>query len=123
MLWLRSYCFDCADIMPSHGERQIVRCQHEPACYGLYEQFRPAIPSGKRGLGRLRRWRTDAGLTQRTLAQRLHKPPSFVHKCEVAERRIDPLEFVSWCIACGREPSKSIVDVQREALRGAPGTN
>ena len=48
----------------------------------------------------LRGWREGAGLSQRALAVRLGKPPSFVHKCEVADRRIDPLELLDWCDAC-----------------------
>jgi predicted transcriptional regulator len=56
----------------------------------------------------LRKWRVAAGLTQRALAARLRKPPSFVHKCEVGDRRIDPLEFVAWCRACGVDPAEAI---------------
>jgi len=63
----------------------------------------------------LRRWRTDAGLTQRALAKRLHKPHSYVHKTEVGDRRIDPLEFIAWSAACGLKPCDSIQEVQREA--------
>ncbi len=48
----------------------------------------------------LRGWRERAGLSQRALAERLGKPPSFVHKCEVADRRIDPLELLDWWDAC-----------------------
>ena len=49
----------------------------------------------------LRTWRTEAGLTQRELATKLKKPPSYVHKCEVAERKLDPLELIDWWKACG----------------------
>ncbi len=76
-------------------------------------------PSYRRLCLLLRQWRTKAGLTQRAVAERLGKPHSFVHKCEAGERRIDPLEFILWCLACGREPSASIDEVRREALRGA----
>lgn len=48
-------------------------------------------------------WRTAAELTQRGLAARLKKPPSYVHKVEVGDRRIDPIEFIAWCRACGVE--------------------
>jgi predicted transcriptional regulator len=61
----------------------------------------------------LRKWRTDAGLTQRALAKRLRKPPSFVHKTEIGDRRMDPVEFVSWCRACEIEPSKSIMALEK----------
>jgi len=46
------------------------------------------------------------------LALKLKKPPSFVHKCEVGDRRIDPLEFIAWCRACGIDPSKGIKEVE-----------
>ena len=39
--------------------------------------------------------RVDRGVTQRELARRLCKPPSFVNKVEFLERRLDILEFVA----------------------------
>jgi hypothetical protein len=60
----------------------------------------------------LRGWREGAGLTQRDLAIRMKKPPSYVHKCEVADRRVDPLEFVAWCRACGVARAKGIAEVE-----------
>ena len=62
----------------------------------------------------LRRWRTDAELTQRDLAARLRKPPSYVHKCEVGDRRIDPVEMVCWCRACGFDPHDALNDLLTE---------
>ena len=56
----------------------------------------------------LRKWRTDAELTQRALAQRLNKPYSYVWKVEASERRIDPVEFVAWCKACDVSPATAI---------------
>ncbi len=37
--------------------------------------------------------RRDAGLTQKQLADRLRKPPSWVAKVEIGERRLDVMEF------------------------------
>ena len=83
---------------------------------------RPLHSPAYRALCRLlRRWRNDAGLTQRELADRLRRPPSIVHKCEAAERRIDPLEFIEWVGACGLQASRSIAEVQREATGLAGG--
>jgi hypothetical protein len=48
----------------------------------------------------LRDWRIASRLTQRALAARLQKPHSFVHKVEVGDRRIDPVEMIFWCRAC-----------------------
>jgi len=50
--------------------------------------------------------RKAAGLTQRNLADRLHKPQSFVAKYEGGERRIDVVEFVTICRAIGANPAK-----------------
>jgi transcriptional regulator with XRE-family HTH domain len=76
---------------------------------------RPQHSSRYRRLcGLLRGWRTSAGLTQRDLAAKLKKPPSFVHKTEVADRRIDPLELIAWCLACGVDPAKGIAEIRRQ---------
>src|ERR1700733_5941936 len=45
--------------------------------------------------------RKAAGWTQRELADRLHKPQSFVAKDEGGERRIDVVEFLTVCQAIG----------------------
>jgi transcriptional regulator with XRE-family HTH domain len=50
---------------------------------------------------RLREWRTDAGLTQRALAERLRRPHSYVYKVESQNRRIDPIELAQWARGCG----------------------
>jgi len=52
--------------------------------------------------------RKTAGLTQRELADRLHKPQSFVAKYEGGERRIDVVEFVTICWAIGADPAKTL---------------
>lgn len=39
--------------------------------------------------------RTQAGVSQRELARRIGKPPSFVNKIELLERRLDVLEFIA----------------------------
>lgn len=43
-------------------------------------------------LAALVKLRTDAGLSQAELAKRLGKPPSFVGKYELGERRLDIVE-------------------------------
>ena len=55
----------------------------------------------------LRTWRTESGQSQAELAAKLRKPPSYVHKCEVAERKIDPLELLKWWEACGVESQRA----------------
>jgi len=61
----------------------------------------------------LRRWRVDAGLTQRQLAEQVGRPPSWVHKSETGERRMDPLELVLWARATGVAPTTCMRAVQR----------
>ena len=58
--------------------------------------------------GLLRRQRHAAGLTIRELGVKLGKPYSFVSKVERGERRIDPIEFIAWCKACGVKPAEAI---------------
>lgn len=53
----------------------------------------------------LRAMREAAGLTQRDLGKRLGKPQSWVHNCEVANRRVDVAEFAAWATACGVDPA------------------
>jgi transcriptional regulator with XRE-family HTH domain len=49
----------------------------------------------------LRKLREESGLTQTALSQKLGKPQTFVSKSELGERRIDFLETVDFCRACG----------------------
>jgi transcriptional regulator with XRE-family HTH domain len=66
--------------------------------------------------GSLRRMRQSAGLTQRELAKKLGVNHVFVHKSEIAERRVDITEFMDWCIACGVDPVDAMRSLRR--LRG-----
>lgn len=50
------------------------------------------------------RARKQAGLTQRDVASRLNKPPSFIGKVEKIERNLSVSEFVAWCEAINAEP-------------------
>ena len=68
-------------------------------------------PAYKRMCRLLRDQRERAGLTIRALGAKLGKPYSFVSKVERGERRIDPVEFVAWCRACGDDPSRAIARV------------
>ena len=51
----------------------------------------------------MREMRTQAGLTQRELSEKLKKPQSFVAKCELGERRVDLVEWYWLCEACGAD--------------------
>lgn len=49
----------------------------------------------------LREMRKEAGLQQVALAERLGRPQSFVSDVEKGQRRVDILELMEICNACG----------------------
>jgi transcriptional regulator with XRE-family HTH domain len=49
----------------------------------------------------LRKIREEAGFSQADLAERLARAQTFVSKSELGERRIDFLETLEFCAACG----------------------
>lgn len=55
--------------------------------------------------GFLRTLREEAGFTQRELGTALGKPQSWIHNCEVGNRRVDVTEFAAWAEACGVKPT------------------
>jgi transcriptional regulator with XRE-family HTH domain len=59
--------------------------------------------------------RTALGVSQRELARRLSKPPSFVNKIEQLERRLDVLEFIAIAEALGTTAA-ALVGILRDAL-------
>ncbi len=69
-------------------------------------------PSYRRLQAQLREMRAQAEMTQRALAAILKKPHSYVAKVEHGDRRIDPVEFVHWCKACGFDPAEAIRQVR-----------
>ena len=52
----------------------------------------------------IRSMRLAAKLTQRGLAARLKRPLNVVSRIEAAQRRVDLLEWVALCEACGVNP-------------------
>lgn len=69
-------------------------------------------PAYRQVVDQLKSMRVDAGLSQRELARRLKVTHTLVSKSEGAERRVDPIEWVRWCAACGADPRAAIVEVQ-----------
>jgi transcriptional regulator with XRE-family HTH domain len=63
----------------------------------------------------LRKIREEAGLNQTTLAEKLHKPQTFVSKSELGERRVDFLETLEFCKACGVSPVAFIEQLEKNA--------
>ncbi len=68
-------------------------------------------PSYKSALETLIAARHRQGLTQRDVAQRLGKPPSFIAKIENRSRRVDIVEFIALAEALGLEPSTLLREV------------
>jgi transcriptional regulator with XRE-family HTH domain len=68
-----------------------TKSQHSSACQPLMEL--------------LRALREEAELTQRELGDLLDKPQSWIHNCEVGNRRVDVAEFAAWATACGVDPT------------------
>ena len=58
--------------------------------------------------------RIDQGLSQRELARRLEKPPSFVNKIEFLERRLDIVEFIAIARALGLSPGVFIQGIAEQ---------
>lgn len=63
----------------------------------------------------LRELRTEGGLTQVELAERLDEPQSFVSKYESGERRLDVLELREVCNALGISLIDFIDRLERES--------
>jgi hypothetical protein len=55
----------------------------------------------------------DGRLTQTVLAARLGKPPSYVAKYELGERRLDVLEYLDIAAAIGFDPCELIRTLQK----------
>lgn len=68
----------------------------------------------------LRALREEANLTQRDMGERLGKPQSWIHNCEVGNRRVDVAEFAAWATACGVEPQ---IAFARFLMSSSSGSN
>ena len=73
------YLRESGNLLPSmeHGKKRSAT--HKPE----YRQM----------LKRLRQARKDAGMTQVEVAEAMGRPQSYLTKCELGERRIDPIEL------------------------------
>lgn len=64
--------------------------------------------------------REEAGLTQGELADKLDRHRSFIWKTEGGQRRLDLIEFVKWCRACGADPVKVFPPIAAAIARSRP---
>jgi transcriptional regulator with XRE-family HTH domain len=79
-----------------------TKSQHSP-------EYRPLMAL-------LRALREEAGLTQRDLGELLGKPQSWVHNCEVGNRRVDVAEFAAWAVACKADPAEAFARFLRSGV-------
>lgn len=59
----------------------------------------------------LRLIRKESGLNQEQLAEKLNKPQSYVSKYETGERRLDFVETIEVCEACGTYDIETLIDL------------
>lgn len=62
--------------------------------------------------------RQELGISQRELARRIKRPPSFINKIELYERRLDILEFIVIAEALGMRPD-TLIGAIRTNLPGS----
>lgn len=67
---------------------------------------------------RMREAREEAGMTQSEVAKELGRPLSFVSKCELGERRIDPIDLQNFAILYDKQFDYFL---PRRKPRGKPG--
>ena len=67
----------------------------------------------------LKNARQRRGVSQRELARRVGKPPSFVNKIELLERRLDIVEFILIAQALGEVPGRLLDEIQA-AVQNTP---
>lgn len=63
-------------------------------------------PDYRAAIDAIKAVRIERGISQRELARRLEKPPSFVNKIEQLERRLDIVEYVAIATAIGVAPTE-----------------
>jgi transcriptional regulator with XRE-family HTH domain len=64
-------------------------------------------------LGWLKLERENRNLSMRALAERMHKPHSYVQKVEQGERRLDVVEYVWYCQTLGVDPLAGVGLIER----------
>src|SRR5688572_30172539 len=64
--------------------------------------------------------RRRAGLTQRQLALALGREQNYVARIETGQRRVDLVELVQICRACGTDPEGRILDLVRKMAGARP---
>jgi transcriptional regulator with XRE-family HTH domain len=55
--------------------------------------------------------RQRAGMTQRQLAKAVGREQSFIGRIETGQRRIDLVEWIIICLACGVDPKRELANL------------
>lgn len=71
-------------------------------------------PEYRSAINAINRARQELGISQRELARRLGKYPSFVNKIEKLERRLDILEFIAISEALGIAADELLARIRKE---------
>ncbi len=71
-------------------------------------------PDSRSAIEPIKAVREGLGISQRELARRLGKHPSFINKIEQLERRLDILEFLAIADAMEIDPAQLITTVRAE---------
>lgn len=64
--------------------------------------------------------RKRAGLTQRQLAEAVGREQNFVARVETSQRRVDLVEWVTICRACGVDPEREIAAILKKVVGLVP---
>jgi len=64
--------------------------------------------------------RTRAKMTQRQLADAVGREQSFIGRIETGQRRVDIVEWVAICQACGANPETEISGIVRNLVHLVP---
>ena len=85
----------------------IIPCVEKSTFSAHYDAFR----------SKLLALRKAAALTQRQLASRLRREPSFVARIEQGERRVDLVEFYWIAKVCNADPEREAASIMRDFKR------
>lgn len=80
-------------------------------------------PRYREMVARLRQARVEAGLTQVQVAAALGKTQAFVSKCELGERRIDPIDLAEFARVYARPLNYFVTDVRGGRVKRRKSTN
>lgn len=79
--------------------------------------FTPAHAALAKAVADLRK---RAGLTQRQLAAAVGREQSYVGRIETRQRRVDLVEWVALCRACGADPEREMARLIRQVAALVP---